>query len=308
MLLGAIFLFLVCIPLILLIFFIDKASAKPKGNIILGATVPTSNMNDEQLLKIIEEYKKKDKYFIVIALITAIPIFPIAIKSTFFATMYLLIWSFFVCIGESICIKSAFKKIQVLKKENNWTIEGRPDEDQYWNGFFYNNPNDKKFMVEKRVGIATTINFGHPIGKAFVALFAVIMIVALVPIFIMFFKLQNVDLNLNVSDNTVNIESPMYKDSFHKDEIEDVYTLTKLPESKRLNGLDDGNLLLGKFKVEGYGDSRVYIRNDVNKIVVIKLKDLTVFISGDDESEAEEIYKELLDYYEDGLVEKVLID
>ena len=222
MLLGAIFLFLVCIPLILLIYFIDKASAKPKGNIILGATVPTSNMNDEQF----------------------------------------------------------------LKKENNWTIEGRPDEDQYWNGFFYNNPNDKKFMVEKRVGIGTTINFGHPIGKAFVALFAVIMIVALVPVFIMFFKLQNADLNLRIFDNTVNIESPMYKYSFHKDEIENIYTITKLPESKRLNGLDDGNLLLGKFKVEGYGDSRVYIRNDVNKIVVIKLKDLNIFISGNDENEA----------------------
>lgn len=47
MLLGAIFLFIVCIPLILLIFFIDKATAKPKGNMILGATVPLSKIDNK---------------------------------------------------------------------------------------------------------------------------------------------------------------------------------------------------------------------------------------------------------------------
>lgn len=39
------------------------------------------------------------------------------------------------------------------------------DDDQYWYGFFYNNPDDPDLFVPKRYGLGWTVNFGHPLGK-----------------------------------------------------------------------------------------------------------------------------------------------
>jgi uncharacterized membrane protein len=39
------------------------------------------------------------------------------------------------------------------------------DDDRYWYGLFYNNPDDPALFVPKRYGRGWTINFGHPQGK-----------------------------------------------------------------------------------------------------------------------------------------------
>lgn len=39
------------------------------------------------------------------------------------------------------------------------------DDDRYWYGFIYNNPDDPAVFVPKRYGLGWTINFGHPLGK-----------------------------------------------------------------------------------------------------------------------------------------------
>jgi uncharacterized membrane protein len=43
------------------------------------------------------------------------------------------------------------------------------DDDRYWYGFFYNNPDDPNPLVPKRYGLGWTINFGHPAGKLIAA-------------------------------------------------------------------------------------------------------------------------------------------
>ncbi|MDD6796603.1 MAG: hypothetical protein PUE01_14575, partial [Clostridiaceae bacterium] len=120
MLLGSILFLGVCIPMLLIVYFTDKSVTKPSGNIILGATVPKSKMEDEELLKIIEDYKKEEKKFILIGLITALPIFVIGIKFCKFAAIYLILWTTYMVIGENVCLKKAFNKIQQLKRKNDW--------------------------------------------------------------------------------------------------------------------------------------------------------------------------------------------
>jgi uncharacterized membrane protein len=42
------------------------------------------------------------------------------------------------------------------------------DDDQYWyGGIFYNNPDDPAVFVPKRYGLGWTVNFGRPLGKLF---------------------------------------------------------------------------------------------------------------------------------------------
>lgn len=58
-----------------------------------------------------------------------------------------------------------------------------PDDDEHWKaGLFYYNPDDPAFVVDKRVGIGTTFNFGHRWGKvAAVALVAIVVVSVVLP-------------------------------------------------------------------------------------------------------------------------------
>lgn len=51
------------------------------------------------------------------------------------------------------------------------------DDDQYWYGFFYNNPDDPAMFVPKRFGLGWTLNFGHPRAKLFLITILVLMLV-----------------------------------------------------------------------------------------------------------------------------------
>ena len=56
-----------------------------------------------------------------------------------------------------------------------------PDQDDRWKlGAFYYAPDDPRFMVEKRMGLGTTVNFGHPGGKVFAAIVIGLVSVAIV--------------------------------------------------------------------------------------------------------------------------------
>ncbi len=50
------------------------------------------------------------------------------------------------------------------------------DDDRYWYGFLYYNPDDPAVMVPKRYGFGYTINLGHPFGKVFIAIIVILML------------------------------------------------------------------------------------------------------------------------------------
>ena len=52
------------------------------------------------------------------------------------------------------------------------------DDDIYWiGGIFYNNPNDGKIMVEKRIGIGMTVNIGTLAGKLIIAAVVILFLI-----------------------------------------------------------------------------------------------------------------------------------
>ena len=53
--------------------------------------------------------------------------------------------------------------------DGQFTDPAYSDDDRYWYGFFYYNPNDPNPFVPKRYGLGWTINFGHPAGKLIAA-------------------------------------------------------------------------------------------------------------------------------------------
>ncbi len=54
------------------------------------------------------------------------------------------------------------------------------DDDQYWYaGVFYYNPNDPEPFIPKRYGFGWTVNFGHPMGKLIAALMVLLLLLPL---------------------------------------------------------------------------------------------------------------------------------
>jgi uncharacterized membrane protein len=60
------------------------------------------------------------------------------------------------------------------------------DDDQYWyGGLFYSNPDDSALFVEKRFGLGWTLNFGHPQAKlVLIGLLVGILVLSLLPVLI----------------------------------------------------------------------------------------------------------------------------
>ncbi len=59
------------------------------------------------------------------------------------------------------------------------------DDDQYWyGGVFYNNPDDPAMFVPKRFGLGWTVNLGNPKGKLFIILTLLLPLVLLILNFI----------------------------------------------------------------------------------------------------------------------------
>lgn len=62
----------------------------------------------------------------------------------------------------AVCVSRMKKVEQTYRVKTDIVM----DDDEYWiGGMFYCNPSDKRLNVEKRVGVGSTINMAHPVGK-----------------------------------------------------------------------------------------------------------------------------------------------
>lgn len=67
---------------------------------------------------------------------------------------------------------------------DNLVIPVYRDDDRYWYGFFYYNPDDPDVIVPKRYGIGWTVNFGRPAGKLFAIALLILILLPLVMLFV----------------------------------------------------------------------------------------------------------------------------
>lgn len=168
------------------------------------------------------------------------------------------------------------------------------DEDEYWKFGFYNNPNDNKVFVEKRVGIGTTLNMANKKAKWFYIGIIIFTLSILMIVFSGVSKFENCNINMMISESAVKIDVPEYETEFSKDDIEEVNKINELLDAVRTNGYSDDKKLLGYCNVEGYGRSLVYINKDQEEIISIKLKDKYIFITGNSKEETDTYYNELI--------------
>ncbi|MCR5417713.1 MAG: DUF5808 domain-containing protein, partial [Lachnospiraceae bacterium] len=82
--------------------------------------------------------------------------------SNLLATGFLLLYLILMVVGVAV-FAGRGRKIEERYRKETTVIT---DDDEYWlGGMIYCNPNDRRVLVEKRAGIGSTINMGHPAGK-----------------------------------------------------------------------------------------------------------------------------------------------
>ena len=129
------------------------------------------------------------------------------------------------------------------------------DEDDKWIwGLFYYNSNDRRLVVNERVGGNTSINLARPAGKVLMGVLAALLILMpLLGVWIMGEERAPVELALTGDQLVASHGGDRYEISL--DEVENIRLLDALPDGlRRMMGTGMDTVLKGQFQADGYGD------------------------------------------------------
>ena len=101
-------------------YFENNTATKVKNGVVLGVTLPYSEIKNNDVLKIVDEYKKGNKVFFLIGIIVFFPISIINYPSL--KMMYLFVWIFFMQILSYRLFGKYNKRLKELKIKNEWFI------------------------------------------------------------------------------------------------------------------------------------------------------------------------------------------
>ncbi len=285
---------LVTTIIMLTILLTNKTAEKANGNILLGVSLPHSELENNEVLKIVQGFHKT---YISAGLISVLLMLPLLIIYNYdsISILYILAWCCLVFYSNFIIQKKYFNKLYQLKRDKGWYIEERQsieidtDESQFWVTGYYYNPNDKRVWVEKRFGIGTTTNMASWLGKlTYVFLATIIIGTIALSIFIMPLDFGSVD--LEVKNNVVFVNAPMRNDSFSLSDIQEVKQVKDLPKMRKRNGGDGNNFYIGSFYVQGYNNCSVYIHRNNPPYIFVTLSDRIVILNGDTPEKTESYY------------------
>ena len=113
--------FTICIyPILPILYFVMRMNSKPKKNVLIGVTLPTEFLEDEEVTKLCNQFKKDlKKIMIIYAFIPIIFFFMSYMSITL--TMWMM-WMLAVIFVTSWSYIKYNKKLNLLKAEKQWKI------------------------------------------------------------------------------------------------------------------------------------------------------------------------------------------
>jgi hypothetical protein len=306
-----------------------QSSANLRGNLRMSVAFPRQHVNDQEVLDIVNAYKKHNAGFFLITIILMIPV--VFIYYTSLILLYLTAWIGFVLICNNNLFCRYNSRLLLLKSRRMWFGEGdfheldrskvqrkrhtllhrffptaldklvkataEPiyvDKDEFWiNGYYYN-PFDKRVTVEKRVGIGTTANLATRSGKFTIYGSVAFILVIFTVMFTLFVQMDFITFQMEIGDTSVKIDAPMYGYEFDSSEIQEINLSYTLPEGgMRTNGAATEGYLLGNFRYDEYGKTKMYIYREFPPYIVIRLTDRTVLFNTKSEEETLLLFEDL---------------
>lgn len=185
------------------------------------------------------------------------------------------------------------RKGEILKADKTPILV---DEDEYWNGMYYNNPADKRIFVADRVFESNfTFNMGHPAGKLIVYGITAFTVVSMLWLTVVLLRMDFVPFSMDIQEENVKFKAGGYNLEIPVDEIEKVTLLSGLPDKRlnKTNGAATDKYLLGKFRMEDIGHCYMYVYLEYSGIIQVDTKEQVIFFNTKEEGRTKELYERL---------------
>jgi hypothetical protein len=171
-------------------------------------------------------------------------------------------------------IRAVKNRILLVENETVYT-----DNDLFWQGGIYNNPNDFNTLVEKRVRFGTTVNIASKGGKILIASIVPLIVLWVgIAVYMLPFDFGTVTIELSAQTATIN--APMNRFTFSANEVISVSMLEDMPHAGRVNHVSHGRIISGVSHVRGYGESHVFVLRGNAPYIRIELERGYVFLNG----------------------------
>lgn len=199
-------------------------------------------------------------------------------------TIVLLVW-----------ILKAKKRLDEAYFANGEMIETDNDDCWIW-GLFYYNPADGHAMVEKRVGVGTTMNYGTPKGKiagVLLGLLGGIGILSLPCVCAWVILLEFVPIKLSVEDGRLIASQIGIDYSIPADSIQDIILLEALPRLERVSGTSMDELKKGNYRIAEAGRCQVFLNPQNSIFIRLEAGGTIYYLSGADDAQTLTVYEAL---------------
>ena len=108
----------VMLPVLPIVYFMQKNECKPKKNIITGATLPYEAQGGEEVLALLERYKRELKRMCWVMLAAVVP--GLFIRSVGLFMIYVVVWIIALCAVFAVPYIRCNKSLRRLKEERGW--------------------------------------------------------------------------------------------------------------------------------------------------------------------------------------------
>ena len=183
--------------------------------------------------------------------------------------------------------------IYLVKSEQKIDEEFISSEDDFYDLFGYNNPNDPRILVPSKLNIGNMeINRGNKAGKA-IYLISTILIIALVGSVGYF--LTPARYSYEFTGDRMEISAKIYSDKIDLSDVENLELLDEFPkvEMIRTNGAAIESQGYGDFEMKGIGPVRLYIYRNVDKVIHMKTKNKNFYFNMEDDEKTIELYNKI---------------
>ena len=183
--------------------------------------------------------------------------------------------------------------IYLVKSEQKIDEEFISSEDDFYDLFGYNNPNDPRILVPSKLNIGNMeINRGNKAGKA-IYLISTILIIAL--LLSVGYFLTPSTYNYDFRGDRLEIHAKVYSDKIDFSDVEDLELLDEFPkvEMIRTNGAAIESQGYGDFEMNGIGPVRLYIYRNVDKVIHMKTKNKNFYFNMEDNDKTIELYNKI---------------
>ena len=203
--------------------------------------------------------------------------------------IWITVFSVIMIIYTEADIKESINKVVYASEERLFT-----DTDEYWEKGYYCNPHDNRIMVEKRIGTGMCFNLGNKKGRILNYVGNIFVVILVVGICLYLLRFDISGFKMNINNNVIKIEAPSYEIEFNINDVEGVELINEMPKATiKTNGIGGSHYSIGYFKLEGYGNTPIYIYRNSSPYLKIKLKDTYVFINGEKPDITKEYYGEI---------------